>query len=341
MCDLDLDANAAQRLSRWLAEKAHLPNARPGTLLAGGNANVTRLVESDAGRFIMRQAPKQTVSSKASAGIEREYRLLQAVHGLAPVPRPVAWCNDLDVVGAPFAITEFVEGMAISEALPPAYGSDAAVVDAIGEALIDSIAQVHGIDWSARLPSDFGRPAGFLQRQISRWRAIRAQDTVRELPALEEIAEWLTATTPTDGASRIVHCDYHLDNCLFARNAPSLNAIIDWEMATIGDPMIDVGLLLMFWRRDEVRSVGFSFVQRVTNRPDVVDPRVLADRWSARTGISSERLDWYRVFAFWRLAAIVEGAYALYRRGEVDTSYARGLERDVPALLAEASALIG
>lgn len=337
----DLEADASQRLSRWLAEKAHLPNARPGALLAGGNANITRLVESDAGRFIMRQAPAQAVSAKASAGIEREYKLLRAVHGSALVPRPVAWCADLDVVGAPFSITEFVEGVAISEALPPAYGADAAVINAIGEVLIDGIADVHGIDWSARLPSDFGRPADFLQRQIGRWRDIRGKDTVRELPALEEIADWLTATAPTDGASRIVHCDFHLDNCLFARNAPSLNAIIDWEMATIGDPMIDVGLLLMFWKRDEAYSIGFSFVQRVTNRPDVVDPRVLADRWSARTGISSEKLDWYRVFAFWRLAAIVEGAYVLYRRGEVDTSYAQGLERDVPALLAEAGALIG
>lgn len=318
-----------------MEHEAGITGARLGPLLAGGNANVTRLVESDAGPMVLRHTPQQAVSAKAGAGIAREYRLLAAIGDVAPVPKAIAWCADLTVIGVPFAVSAFVTGVALTETLPAPYPATIATLDAIGTELVDGIAQIHAIDWQTRLPADFGRPEGFLERQIGRWSELRAKNAVRELPALDEIARWLLATMPTDGATRIVHCDFHLDNCLFDPTAPALRAIIDWEMATIGDPMIDLGLLLMFWRRDETASLGFRFVQRVSNRPGVVDPRRLADRWSTRTGISSDRLDWYRVFAFWRLAAIVEGAFVLYRTGAVDSEYARGLEHDVPALLAK------
>ncbi|UVO49717.1 phosphotransferase family protein [Sphingomonas sp. SUN019] len=330
----------ADRFARWMAREAGISDARMGRLLAGGNANVTRLIESADGAMVLRHAPQQAVSAKAGAGIAREYRLLAAIGDVAPVPRAIAWCDDPAVIGVPFAVSAFVEGVALTDTLPAAYPASADAVDTIGRELVDGIAQVHTIDWQTRLPAGCGRPDDFLTRQIHRWNDLRAEVSVRELPMLDMIARWLLATLPTDGASRIVHCDYHLDNCLFDPARPVLRSIIDWEMATIGDPMVDLGLLLMFWRREDMASLGFHFVQRISNRRDVVDPRVLADRWSDRTGLSSERLDWYRVFAFWRLAAIVEGAFVLYRKGAVDSAYARGLERDVPALLAEAAALI-
>lgn len=330
----------AKRFMRWMAGEAGVSDARIGPLLAGGNANVTRLVESSAGPMVLRHAPQQAVSAKAGAGIAREYRLLAAIGEIAPVPRAIAWCNDPAVIGVPFAVSAFVEGVALTDTLPAAYSGSADAVDAIGRELVDGIAQVHTIDWQTRLPADYGRPDNFLTRQIHRWNDLRSEVAVRDLPMLDMIARWLLATLPADGASRIVHCDYHLDNCLFDPARPVLRSIIDWEMATIGDPMVDLGLLLMFWRRDDTASLGFNFVQRISNHPDVLDPRVLADRWSDRTGLSSERLDWYRVFAFWRLAAIVEGAFVLYRKGAVDSDYARGLEQDVPALLTEAAALM-
>lgn len=323
-----------------MADVAGVPDARLGALLAGGNANVTRLVDSGAGRMVLRHAPREAVSPKAGAGIEREYRLIAAIHDVAPVPRAIAWCDDPTVIGAPFAVTAFVDGLALSDTLPPAYRRDTATIDAIGMALVDGLAQVHLIDWQTRLTDGFGRPAGFLARQLDRWTDIRARDAVRALPMLDEIARWLRETKPDDGVSRIVHCDFHLDNTLFDAETPRLRAIIDWEMATIGDPMVDLGLLLMFWNRADTLPLGFPFVQAISNRPDAIDARALADRWSVATGIASDRLDWYRTFAFWRLAAIVEGAYVLHRRGAVDTPYARNLEHDVPALLREAAALI-
>ena len=134
----------------------------------------------------------------------------------------------------------------------------------------------------------------------------------------------------------MVHGDYHLDNALCSADKPELMAVIDWEMATIGDPLTDLGLFLMFWGPRNIDPPGFRHVQAVSRVEGVPSRRVLADRWAAKTGIDISSLNFYLCFAFWRLAAIVEGAYKLYVDGKVDTPYARGLEYDVPALLAEA-----
>lgn len=322
-------------LRRWIAEVTGARDVELGPLLGGGNANVTRLVIADGQRYVLRHPPAETVSAKAAAGIEREYHLLRAVDDLAPVPRAIGFSADAGL------LVEHIDGVAILEQLPPAYVDDAATVTRIGEALVDALAAVHRIDWRGRLPQGFGRPEGFLKRQIERWIGVRRQDAVRELPLLEQLADWLLANLPTESAATIVHCDYHLDNTLFDRDLPRLRAIIDWEMATVGDPLVDLGLLLMFWGRDEASPLGFRFVQRVSNRPGVIDRQALADRWSAQTGIGVERLDYYRCFAFWRLAAIVEGAYVLQKKGLIDSAYARNLEQDVPNLLAEAAAVAG
>jgi aminoglycoside phosphotransferase (APT) family kinase protein len=138
----------------------------------------------------------------------------------------------------------------------------------------------------------------------------------------------------------VIHCDFHLDNCLVAPDRPELRVILDWEMATLGDPLVDLGLCLFFWQRDPAAELGFGFVQGLTNRPGVLPARALAEHWSAVTGLGHEHIDYYVVFAAWRLAAIVEGAWVLQTQGKVNTPYSRGLERDVPALLNEAAAIL-
>lgn len=328
-------------LARWVGETLGANKVELGPLLGGGNANVTRLIFVDGKPLVLRHPPSETVSDRAAAGVEREYRLLSAIANLAPVPQPHAFCNDSSVLGAPFMIVEHIDGVAISETLPTAYPDTAATVTKIGEALIDALGAVHSIDWQGRLPAEFGRPEGFVKRQIGRWLEVRARERVRDLPLLDELGQWLLENLPEPPPARIIHCDYHLDNTLFARSGPELKAIIDWEMASVGDPLLDLGLLLMFWGRNEASPLGFRFVQRVSNRPGVIDARALADRWTARTGICSATLDYYRCLAFWRLAAIVEGAFVLQRRGRVDSTYARNLEHDVPNLLAEAATLAG
>jgi len=198
---------------------------------------------------------------------------------------------------------------------------------------------VHAID---PVPPGLGhaeKAMGFVPRQIERWRAVRAEAAVRDLPLIEDLGRWLSDNAPTPEAVRIGHCDYHLDNVLMAPSRPQVSAILDWEMATFADPLVDLGLVTAFWNRDEQGPLGFPHVQRVSNRAGVVSGDELAARWSAATGLSIDRIGYYRAFALWRLAVIVEGAYVLHRRGQIDGDYERGLEQDVPALLAAAAAI--
>ncbi|MFN6933969.1 MAG: phosphotransferase family protein [Tsuneonella sp.] len=323
----------AGRLARWLDEEAGIAGARVVRPLAGGNANVTSLVETAAGPMVLRHPPADTISDLAGAGIAREFRFVSAMAGKAPVAEPVLYCDDPAILGAPFSLTRFVGGMAISDRLPQAYPDDAATLDALGFALIDALASVHAI---APVPPGLGDPARgrtFVARQIERWREVRSVHAVRNLPLIEELGAWLAGHVPQPEAVRIVHCDYHLDNVLMNIDEPKVEAILDWEMATLADPMVDVGLVTALWNRDESLPLGFAFVQRVSNRPDVVDGSELARRWARRTDLSIRHLGYFQVFALWRLAAIVEGAHVLFRQGQVDGAYERGLEHDVPALL--------
>jgi aminoglycoside phosphotransferase (APT) family kinase protein len=327
-------------LRQWLARNAGLEEARLGARLGGGNSNVTRLVHTAEGDFVLRHPPATTISDRAARGIGRERRVLEALAGAVPAPRVRAWCEDPAIFGAPFLIVSHVKGVAITEQLPAAYAATRSPVDRLGEELVDALAALHTIAPASIGLADLGRPQGFIERQVRRLMDLRRSESVRDLPLLFEIGTWLLDHEPPPLPPAIVHLDYHLDNALFAPHKPRLLAVIDWEMATLADPRVDLGLFLMFWKRDESRNLGFRFVQRVTNAPHVVHRKALARRWSDRTGLPHDDLAYFQVFAFWRLAAIVEGAYVLQRRGAVDGIYERGLEQDVPALLSEAAELV-
>ncbi len=328
---------SAGQLATWAADTLGLTNARIVRELAGGNSNLTRLIETDQRRLVMRSAPANTVSPKAHLGVQREARVMGALHGHVPVPEVVHWCDDESVMGTPFALIEFVDGVSITDTLPADYhGVDA--VNALGEQLAAALGKIACAPWQAVGLSDLGRPENFLQRQIERWLEVRRQQPTRELPDIEVLGRWLLDNLPADGPVGIVHGDYHLDNTLCSRDTPSLLAVIDWEMATVGDPLTDLGLFLMFWGPRSVDPPGFAHVQAVSRTNGVIPRRELVQCWAQHSGFAADALDFYLCFAFWRLAAVVEGAYGLYLAGKVDTPYARGLEYDVPALLREAAA---
>jgi aminoglycoside phosphotransferase (APT) family kinase protein len=318
-----------------------IAGARLGARLSGGNANVTQLVESESGRFVIRRPPDAAISASAAHGVRREFRMLSALAGRARVPKAFGFCEDTSVLGQPFAVVEHVVGASLTTRLPIAYVESAATVTRLGHELIDAIAAVHALDWRA-LPLDAPRDAeGFLQRQIERWLKVRAAEGVRDLPLLERIGRWLLDELPSPAPARVVHGDYHLDNTLFRTDRPELAAIIDWELATIGDPLTDLGLLLMFWGPRADEPPAFAHIQQVTRVAGAPSRRELAQRWSEHTGIGIQTLDYYLCFAFWRLASIVEGAYVLYRKGLVHDTYSSGLEHDVPRLLREAALVAG
>lgn len=326
------------RFESWLRSEAGIRSGRLGPPIQGGNSNVTRIVETDRGQLVLRHPPTETVSDRAAAGIQREFAALRALYGKAPVPQPVTFCEDPTVLGQPFSLTCFVDGVAITDRLPVDYSSVEGA-SAIGRAMLRAIGTAHRVDPKG-LPGWFGRPAGFIERQIDRWQQVRADNRVRDLALLNDIAGWLRANQPAPLPGRIVHCDFHLDNCLSSAGEPEIRAIVDWEMATVADPRIDPGLALFFWKRDPQRRLGFPAIQAFSNRPDVVDRSALEAEWSEASGLEPTGLNYFMIFAAWRLAAIVEGAYVLFRERKVDSGYARGLEADVPALLEEAADMI-
>lgn len=327
------------KFSSWAQQTLGFEDITYAGRISGGNSNVTSLISHKTGQLILRHPPANTISEKAARGIGREFTLMQALHDIAPVPEPVFFYEKSDLIGTPFIVVDHVPGVSITNTLPESYDDSLASISKIGEELVDGLAAIHRAD-IRRLPDNFGKPEKFIEREIDRWMKIRARDKCRDLPHLEELAKKLESQVPPAVTPAIIHCDFHLDNTLFDKNNPALLAIIDWEMATLGDPRIDLGLFLMFWNRNPEQPLGFSFVQQISNQVGVITRQDLAMRWEQQTGRRADNLDYFCAFAFWRLAAIVEGAYVLYQRGQIDSAYAQNLEHDVPALLREAWEII-
>ena len=326
------------RFTAWLDVHLGLKHAELGPRLGGGNSNVTQLVRHDHGQVVLRRPPDNAISSSAAAGVLREYSMLKALQGHLKVPRALGLCEDASIIGQSFSIIEHVDGVAITHTLPSAYPAGVETLNRIGQQLVDELARLHTAPWQSmdvRRPAD---PGDYVLKQIRRWQSVRAQEQARSLPLIEQLAQWLLAHLPTPPPASLMHGDFHLDNTLFSKTEVSLAAIIDWELASVGNPYADLALMLVFWGPRSVEPPGFSFVQKVTRGPtDLISRHALAQRWAETTRLDVAQLDYYLVFALWRLASIVEGAYLLYTQGLVDTDYARKLEYDVPALLTEAA----
>jgi aminoglycoside phosphotransferase (APT) family kinase protein len=326
-------------LVAWLNEHAGLaldPATTTMRRLPGGNSNLTYLLADGDRQWVVRRPPEHGLDASAHS-MAREWRLLTALHGTGvPGATPVVHGRDMDVIGAEFLVSDYIDdAVSITDTLPDAYPPGALVP--LGHALVDALAAVQAVDWQARGLGDFGRPDGFLDRQVPRWEAQYRRHQVRELPDFDVVTGWLRAHRPVAQPPAILHGDYHLDNCLFSVAELRLLAVIDWEMATIGDPLLDLGLALAFWGPRTQSRPGMPHVQAVSRAAGAPTRSELAQRYADATGRDLTNLRWYLVFGFWKLAAIVESAWAQYVRGELRTDYAAALEHDVPALLAEAA----
>ena len=326
-----------EKIRRWLVSELAWENAEFAGPLSGGNSNLTWRFNGTPGDCVVRTIPMESISPSSARGIERESTVLKLVEGKVKAPKLLAWCSDIDVIGRPFSVQEYVKGVSVTDQLPSAYAHCANSVNALGTDMISPLADIHAIPADTPGVSALGRPEHFIQRQIERWLKVRHQDVARPLPTLFSLGEWLLANIPALERATLIHGDYHLDNTLSDVEEPRINAIIDWELATIGSPHMDLGLALLFW--GDYRTVsppGFAHLQSISRHSDALSRHDLAKQWSQLTGLSLEHMDYYMALAAWRLAAIVEGAFCLYKAGKVDSAYAAGLEHDVPALLGEA-----
>jgi aminoglycoside phosphotransferase (APT) family kinase protein len=335
-------AVAVAGLQDWLSEITGDPGPFRLVRLSGGNSNETCRVEADSGScWVLRRPPQAAVSSNAH-NLEREYRVLRALHDSGvPAPRVLGYTADTDVTPASCLLMEQVPGAALTDAWPAGWTGEAADIGAAARSAVDALAAVHTVDWRAAGLEGFGRPEGYLARQVSRWRYQYEQNQVRDLPLFEELACWLEANRPDETAPALLHGDFHLDNCLFvAEPRPRVSAVIDWELSAIGDPLVDLGLLLAFWGTDRPAPAAMPRIQALSRVGSAPTREQLALRYAERSGRSVDALPFYMALAFYKLAAIVEGAYANYLAGRVNSEYARALADDVPLLLAEAARFV-
>jgi aminoglycoside phosphotransferase (APT) family kinase protein len=326
----------------WLKRSLDDPGPFEATRIGGGNSNETLLVKSPQAQRVLRRPPAISIAPGAHS-MQREHTILTALADTdIRVPQVIAFCEDESIAPAPFLVMEKIDGVALTDALPLSYADEPQAIRLVANAVIDELVKLHALDWRSVGLDGFGRPDGFLRRQVGRWRSQYERSKSRELADFDHVARWLESHTPPDRSPALVHGDFHLDNCLMSAQAPvEVAAIIDWEMATVGDPLLDLGLLLAFWGDDRPTPPAIGWVQAVTRAPGAPSRAELAERYATRSGADLDELDWYLALAFWKLAAIVEGAHAQYRAGELSSDYARDLEDDVPRLLAEAAAFTG
>ena len=309
------------------------------TRIGDGASNLTYRLQRTGARVVLRRPPPPPLPPSAHDMV-REARV-QA--GLAragvPVPRILAVGEDAAVLGVPFYVMEEVDGVVVGAALPDALDAPAER-RRLGEALIDALADLHAVDWRACGLDAIGRPSGYLERQLRRWSGLWEINATRELGACLEVAEKLRAAVPDSGATTVVHGDYRLGNVIVSRDAPArLLAILDWEMATLGDPLADLGYLTVCW--SEAGAPPHPLLMGVvTERPGFPTRAELAARYAERTGRDVSRLAWYQAFALWKAAVFCEAIHGRYLRGERTDAWAGALGNGVPRLLALADAYL-
>jgi aminoglycoside phosphotransferase (APT) family kinase protein len=308
--------------------------------IRGGHSNETFFVTRGASKWVLRRPPRGPLLPTAH-DVAREYRVLCGlIQTTVPVPRPVLHCADTSVLGAPFYLMERTQGDVIRETLPPAFASDVAARAALGYELIDRLADLHAVDYAAVGLGDLGKPVGYLERQIRRWTGQLDASRNRPLPDLDAVTQWLADHLPESPPAAIVHGDYRLDNVMYASEAPArIIAILDWEMATLGDPLADLGYLLSFWMEPDDPTTALEDSWRVTALPGFPTRAQLVARYAERTGRVMTHVPFYVALAIWKLAILLEGSYKRHLAGTTDDPFFATLGEGVPALARRALAV--
>ncbi|MFF9478960.1 phosphotransferase family protein [Streptomyces sp. NPDC014733] len=301
------------------ALRRHLERERPGLtagplrvrLIEGGRSNLTYRVTDGTSSWVVRRPPLGHVLATAH-DMGREHRVISALHPTpVPVPETLLLCEDESVIGAPFYVMELVEGVPYrtAEQLRP-LGAER--TRAVVLSLVDTLVDLHAVDPEAVGLTGFGRPDGFLERQLRRWGKQLAASRGRDLPGIEALREGLGRALPASPAPSVVHGDYRLDNVLIgADDAPT--AVLDWEMSTLGDPLTDLGLLAMY---SSDLGLAESPVSTTSGAPGHPGPDELIARYAERSGRDTSAIAWYTAFAWFKLAVILEGIHYRYTLGQ-------------------------
>jgi aminoglycoside phosphotransferase (APT) family kinase protein len=308
-----------------LAAPADL-SARP---IGDGHSNVTYALSTG---VVLRRPPRGPLPPSAH-DVLREARLLTALQPTAVrTPRVLAVCDDTEVIGAPFYVMEQVQGDVVTTSMPTALDNPAQR-ELAADQLVEALVELHAADWTTIGLEGFGKPTGYLERQLRRFNGLWEHNKTREIPEFERVARWLADNLPESPPATIVHGDYRLGNVIFAPGTPArLAAILDWEMATIGDPLADVGYMMIHWRQaDDPPGAKFN-LQSVTIEPGFPTRREIVSRYERRSGRSMHALDWYVTLAMWKAVAFMEGNYKRAISGSTDDPYLKSFGEGVVEL---------
>lgn len=301
--------------------REHLESVSPGQtagplggeLVEGGRSNLTYVVSDGARQWVVRRPPLGHVLATAH-DMSREYRVMTALAGTrVPVPRTYSLCDDESVIGAPFYVMEFVPGTVYREPEQVATLTRQQRRD-LSWKLMDVLADLHSISPESVGLGDFGRPEGFLQRQVHRWSKQLAASRTRDIEGIDTLSERLAESIPVSPQGTIVHGDYRLDNVIVG-SGYEIDAVLDWEMATLGDPLTDLGLLVVYWEGFEgiepnpiAKGIGPEF--------GFPAARDLLEHYATRSGTDLSTLDWYVAFGYFKIAVVLEGIYFRFQHGQ-------------------------
>ena len=298
------------------------------TKFPSGQSNPTYKISAASGDYVLRRKPFGKLLPSAHA-VDREYRLLTALHPLAfPVPRPLAMCSDAAVIGAIFYVMEHARGRAYTNGALPEF--DPPTRRRMYEQLIDTLADLHAIDPAAAELGDFGKPGNYFERQVMRWTRQYRDSQTDYIPEMERLIAFLPETVPEQSRTSIVHGDYRIDNVVFDGDG-TLTAVLDWELATLGDPVADFSYLAMQWVMPADGGAGLSGLD--LKALGIPSREAIAQRYAERSGVPvAVRLDWYFAYNLFRLAGIVQGIKKRLNDGTASHANAAEIAARVPSL---------
>lgn len=302
------------------------------TKFAAGQSNPTFKITAASGEYVLRRKPFGELLQSAHA-VDREYRLLGALHPLEfPVPRPLALCDGPDVIGSIFYIMEVAHGRAYADGTLPDF--DRASRGHMYRQLVDTLAELHNIDPVAADLGDFGRPGNYFDRQVRRWTLQYRDSETEYLPEMEHLIAFLPETLPPQSRTAIVHGDYRIDNVTYD-GAGTLTAVLDWELATLGDPLADFSYLAMQWMMPADGGAGLAGLD--LEELGIPTLEEIIARYSERSGmVVDKRLDWYFAYNLFRLAGIVQGIKKRVIDGTASNARAAEMAKRVPMLASAA-----
>ena len=310
----------AAALARWMDARA-LPGAGEplhlGVISGGASNEIFEVTRGDA-RMVLRRPPRNVPAGRNET-MGREYRVLAALNGTdVPHAEALAVCDDQSVIGAAFYLMGFVDGWSpasMNGIWPAPFDTDLDARRGLAIELVEAIGRLSKVDWRARGLDGFGRPDGFHERQVDRWLAHLSKFRFRDLPGIDTAADWLRAHKPSRYEPSIIHGDYQFANVMYAHGAPArMAAIVDWEMATIGDPLLDLGWVIMGWPRDDEEPGSLGYVD-YTGMPS---RREALDAYERVSGRPTDEIDYYEILARFKIAIVLEGGYARFVQGGAD-----------------------